>query len=114
MRANYRLVRLVRTASSEVYLAWSGETRIAQIDLHYTDGLAHATVVLDAALERSVLEALVNQIDEDIVSSTLPPFDREDLFVTVYTGQEVLHLSDGDDMDGLDDSDLDDDEDEPF
>ena len=40
---NYKLIRLVRTQSSEVYLIWDDDRRIGQIDLHYAHDTIHGT-----------------------------------------------------------------------
>ncbi|MBI5833582.1 MAG: hypothetical protein HZB16_14880 [Armatimonadetes bacterium] len=94
---DFKLVRLVRTPSSEVYLIWDEQTRLGQVDLHYADGLVHGTVILEKQVEREQIEALIGQLDEDIVSSYLPDFEREDFFVNVFTGEEILSYSDNDD-----------------
>jgi hypothetical protein len=94
----YRLVRIVRTVSSEIYLVWEGDHRIGQVDLHYPsqyrDPLIHATVLLEVSLSAEEEEALVTQIDEDVVSAYLPHFDRQDFLITVYRGQEVSQYND--------------------
>lgn len=100
--ADYKLVRLVRTPSSEVYLMWQGAARMGQVDIHYADGLVHVTVILEQALDRPGIEALIGQLDDDVISSYLPDFEREDLFVNVYTGEEILSYSDGEDDDAED------------
>ncbi len=100
--------RLVRTQSSEIYLIWENDDaendrRIGQLDLHYAGDNIHATLVLEADLPVNTEEELLAQIDEDIVSSYLPSFDREDLLVTVFRGEEISSYTDSsgtlDDMD---------------
>lgn len=122
----YRLSRLVRTQSSEIYLVWDEERRIGQLDLHFAHDTIHATLVLEADLPVNTEEELLSQIDEDIVSSYLPSFDREDFLVTVFRGEEISSYTDssaalddmsdeafddGDDDDNNDDDDDDDDDD---
>jgi hypothetical protein len=84
-----RLVRLLRTLSSEIYLVWRGEERIGQIDLHLADGSVQADIFLEVPLEDYEREALLRQLDEDVVSSYLPSFEREQFIVTVFVGREV-------------------------
>jgi hypothetical protein len=113
----YRLSRLVRTQSSEIFLVWEEDRRIGQLDLHYAHDTIHATLVLEADLPVNVEEELLSQIDDDIVSSYLPSFDREDFLVTVFRGEEISSYTDSsgalDDMDdesfGEDDDDDDND-----
>ena len=119
---HYRLSRLVRTASSEIFLIWEDDRRIGQIDLHYAieSRTVHATLLLEADLTVAVEEELLAQIDDDIVSSYLPSFEREDFLVTVFRGEEISNYTDSsgalDDMDddhfGEDDDEDEDDEDD--
>ncbi len=116
----YRLSRLVRTQSSEIFLLWEEDRRIGQLDLHFAieSRTIHATLILEADLPVSVEEELLAQIDDDIVSSYLPSFEREDFLVTVFRGEEISNYTDSsgalDDMDdepfGEDDDDDDDDD----
>ena len=117
----YRLSRLVRTQSSEIFLIWEEDRRIGQLDLHFAieSRTVHATLVLEADLSVSVEEELLAQIDDDIVSSYLPSFEREDFLVTVFRGEEISNYTDSsgalDDMDDEhfeDDDNEDDDEDD--
>lgn len=109
----YRLSRLVRTQSSEVFLIWEEDRRIGQLDLHYAHTTIHATLVLEADLPVSVEEELLSQIDDDIVSSYLPSFEREDFLVTVFRGEEISTYNDSSGaLDDMDDEPFEDDEDE--
>jgi len=117
-RYRYRLSRLVRTQSSEIFLIWEEDRRIGQLDLHYTHDTIHATLILEADLPVNTEEELLAQIDEDVVSSYLPSFDREDFLVTVFRGEEISSYTDSsgalDDMDdeGFEDEEGDDDDDD--
>ena len=97
----YRLSRLVRTQSSEIYLIWEDERRVGQIDFHFAQDTIHATLILEQDLNPEQEEELLSQIDEDIVSSYLPSFDREDFLVTVFRGEEISSYTDS--AGGLDD-----------
>ena len=118
----YRLSRLVRTQSSEIFLIWEDDRRIGQLDLHFAveSRTIHATLILEADLPVSTEEELLAQIDDDVVSSYLPSFEREDFLVTVFRGEEISNYTDSsgalDDMDdepfGEDDDDDDEDEDD--
>src|SRR3990170_7638423 len=85
----FRIVRLLRTLSSEIYVIWDDERRVGQLDLHYADGSIHASLMLEAELTDREQHDLYAQIDEDVVSSYLPSFEREEFVVTVFRGQEV-------------------------
>jgi hypothetical protein len=100
-----RLVRVVRTESSEVYIIWQDDVRLGQVDLHYGWDLIHATLLLEKDLTSEQQADLVDLIDQDVVSSHLPRFAREDFLVTVFRGQELDPFSDGPDAEELDDED---------
>jgi len=89
------LVRVARTEASEIYIIWQEDVRLGQIDLHFGFELIHGTLVIERDLSTGEIEALVDQIDLDVVSSHLPQFAREDFIVTVFRGQEIDSFSDG-------------------
>jgi len=93
LNSKFRLSRLVRTAASEIYIIWQGERRIGQAHLHYAHDTIHATVLLELDIPVTDEEDLLQQIDEDIVSSYLPSFEREDLLVTIFRGEETNSFS---------------------
>lgn len=93
MPEKFKLSRLVRTVSSEIYMIWEGEKRVGQIHLHFAHYTVHVTVMLEVDLSLSDEEELLAQTDEDIVSSYLPSFEREEMLVTVFRGEEVSSFS---------------------
>jgi len=92
-KTKFKLSRLVRTASSEIYVLWEGETRVGQVHLHYAHDTIHAALLLEVDLTVTEEEDLLEAIDEDIVSSYLPSFEREDLLVTVFRAEEISSFS---------------------
>jgi hypothetical protein len=104
--AQFRLSRLVRTVGSEIYVIWDGDTRVGQVHLHYSHDIIHAALLLEIELQVHDEEALLEMIDEDIVSSYLPSFEREDFLVTIYRAEEISSFSfASNDMDALDSDD---------
>ncbi len=85
----FRLVRLLRTLSSEIYLIWQADQRIGQADIHYADSSVQANLFLETPLPEEQRNDLLRQLDEDIVSSYLPSFDRDQFIVTIFVGEEV-------------------------
>lgn len=92
----YNFARTVRTNTSEIYSMMDEDDSIGQVDVHFTPDIAYATVVLNKVLDESRLRDLVASIDEQIVASVLPPFDRLDFVVSVFHGSEVGTFSDPD------------------
>jgi hypothetical protein len=98
----FRVSRLVRTASSEIYVIWQGEARVGQVHLHYAHDTIHAALLLEMDLTVTEEEELLEVVDEDIVSSYLPSFEREDLLVTMFRAEEISSFSyASNDMEGL-------------
>ena len=85
----FRMVRLLRTLSSEVYLIWENETRVGQVDLHFADSSVQANVFLESELSAEECNLIFQQLDDDIVSSYLPSFERDQFIITVFVGREV-------------------------
>ncbi len=102
MEARFRFTRLVRTQTSEIYLVWEEENRVAQLDLHYAGETIHATLILETDFSVTSEEEMLTQIDEDIVSSHLPTFDRTDFIVTVFRGNEISSYTDAGSMEAED------------
>lgn len=111
METRFKLTRLVRTQSSEIYLMWDGDKRIGQIDMHYAHDTIHATVIFETDLTVNEEEELLAQIDDDIVTSYLPRFEREDFVAHVFRGEEISRYTDC--SGAMDDMDEDEDDDEP-
>lgn len=104
VETRFKLTRLVRTQTSEIYLMWEGEKRIGQADIHFAHDTIHATVIFESDLTVSEEEELLAQIDEDIVTSYLPRFDREDFVAHVFRGEEISRYTDSNGtLDELDD-----------
>lgn len=104
----FKMTRLVRTQTSEVYLIWDDDRRVGRLDLHYAHDTIHGTLVLETDLPIEQEEGLITQIDDDIVYAYLPPFDREDLSITVFRGEEISSYTDSSGaMEDMDDEDED-------
>ena len=98
----FRLVRLLRTLSSEIYVIWRGEQRVGQADIHFADNSVQADLFLESPLAEDEQKDLIRQLDDDVVSSYLPSFDRDQFIVTIFVGQEVDSFNwppGGDDID---------------
>jgi len=89
----FNLSRLVRTVSSEIYVIWEGDKRIGQLHLHFAHYTIHVTVMLETDISLTEEEELLAQVDEDIVSSYLPTFEREEMLVTIFRGEEISAFS---------------------
>ncbi len=93
MADTFKLSRLVRTVSSEIYVVWEGERRVGQIHVHYAHYTVHVTMIFEVDVTLSEEEELLAAIDDDIVSSYLPSFEREEMLVTVFRGEETSSFS---------------------
>ncbi len=94
MNSRFKLMRIVRTSSSEIFVIWEDDERIGQLDVHYAGDTIHATLILETDLSVTSEEELLSQVDQDVVSSYLPIFNRGNLLVTVYRGEEISTYTD--------------------
>lgn len=79
--------RQSRTPSSEQYRLVQNERPLGHLDIHYGHTEAFGTLVLDRELAEEDLNAVIEQISDDLVLSS--DVTGEDFFVRVYVGQEV-------------------------
>jgi hypothetical protein len=91
--ADFHLVRSVRTLSSEVYVVWDGERRVGQLDAHFAGSIIYGNLMIETDLSADDKERLYQQVDEDVISSYLPSFERDDFILTVFRGEEVESFS---------------------
>ena len=105
--ADYRFAREARTPYSEVYAIDDGQHSLGRVDVHYTASATHATLIVHHSLSEELVQSLLEELDDQIVTSADPY--REDLVVTVWRGEEVGVFAD---ESSLDDDDDDDDDDE--
>lgn len=103
-----KLVRVVRTTSSESYMIWQDDTRLGQVDVHLGVDLIHATLILEKDLDAAAQAKLIEILDLDVVSSHMSAYERENFLVTVWRGTELESFSDGEPE--VDDDDDDDEE----
>src|SRR5437868_1757775 len=94
MDGRFRLMRLVRTSSYEIYLIWEEKNRVGQHDLHLANETIQATLILETDLAVTLEQELREEVDEDIVSSYLLGFDRDDFLVNVFRGEEISSYTD--------------------
>lgn len=89
---NTRFERQYRTANSEGYLIFDGDDRLGRLELHYTSTVVYGTLVVERELEEDDVLDLIEQTDDELVSTADVP--REDYLVSVYQGREVGTYSD--------------------
>src|SRR5260370_41502858 len=82
----------VRPEWSENFNVFGGAGRIGRVDIHYGRFEVHATLRLDVELTDDELQALIDQLDEELVQTHDP--EREDFLVTVYKAEELGFYSD--------------------
>ena len=92
--SEYYFERECRTPYSECYAIEMDGNEVARVDVHFTGGMAYATLCVNESLSDEDVRELVGEIDEKLVLTT-DPF-REDFVVTVWTGRESAVYSDED------------------
>ena len=101
-----RFERAVRTESSEVFAVYGGARRLGRVDLHYGRFEVNATLLLEVDLTDDELQALIDQLDEELVQTHDP--EREEFLVTVFKSEELGFYSDEFEEDDDDDDEEDD------
>ena len=84
--------RQYRTDSSEGYHLRAPEGAVGRIDLHFASANVYATLVIKVDLSEEHVLRLIERIDELLVLSA--ETRRDDLYVTVFRGEEVGFYSD--------------------
>ncbi len=94
--AEYGFQREVRTPSSESFFVIDAEDRdVGRLDIHYPQGMVHATLVLKEEVSEADLREIVNQFFQDM--NQLIGVDGIKIAVHAYQGEDkgVFH---GDDL----------------
>ena len=81
--------RVARTDRSEQYLIWDGDIRVGHLHLHYVYDIVYMTLCLEIDMTGEQRDDLVDEIDDEIISSVIPPYDRHALNVTVMRATDV-------------------------
>lgn len=84
--------RQYRTGSSEGYHLRSAEAPLGRLDLHFGSSNVYATLVIHVDLGEADILRLIERIDALLVLSA--ETQRDDLYVTVFRGEEVGFYSD--------------------
>ena len=84
--------RQYRTGSSEGYHLRSAGDPVGRLDLHFASSNVYATLVIRVDLSEADILRLIERIDERLVLSA--ETQRDDLYVTVFRGEEVGFYSD--------------------
>ena len=90
---NYSFSRILRTLSSEIYLAYENKDhKVAEIHLHYVGASIFCTVLIEES-ETFDINNLLEALESDVVSSCIPDYEREDFSVVVFKAKEVSSFS---------------------
>lgn len=103
----YVFMRQFRTASSEGYAIMDHDSRIGRVDLHFATEKVYATIVLEREMTETEVATIIDEIDNNLVSSAT--VKREDLNVWVYTGTEMGFFTDEDPYQEEEETELEDD-----
>ena len=83
----YRFERICRTPSSEAYVIADDEEVVARVDLHFTAEDVYGVLVVERDLDEDGIEALRQEIDDELVLTATTA--REDFSLAVYRGTPV-------------------------
>lgn len=80
----FRFERICRTPHSEAYLVVDGEDVVARVDLHFTASVVYGVLIAERELDDAAIEALRQEIDDELVLTAVTP--RDDFSLAVYRG----------------------------
>ena len=83
----YRFERICRTPHSEAYVIADEEEVVARVDLHFTATDVYGVMVVERDLDEDGIEALREEIDDELVLTATAA--REDFLLAVYRGTPV-------------------------
>jgi hypothetical protein len=83
----FRFERICRTPHSEAYLVVEDEEVVARVDLHFTSSVVYGILVTERELDDAAIEALRQEIDDEIVLTAVTP--RDDFSLAVYRGVPI-------------------------
>ena len=92
---NYTLQRELRTPHSESFFVVDGDDRdVGRLDVHFPQGMVHATLILRESLTDEDLRDVVNRFIQEM--NHLVGVDGMEVAVHVYQGEErgVFHNDD--------------------
>lgn len=85
--ADYYFERECRTPYSECYTVLDGDTTVGRIDLHFAEGVVHATLTVAESLTSDNIEELINAAEEDLVDAV--GITKEEMVVHVHQGRDL-------------------------
>ena len=85
--ANFYFERECRTPDSEGYTIVEDDVGVGRVDVHFADGVVHATVNVAESLTASSIQELIDTIDQELVDSV--GIIREDMIVHVHQGRDL-------------------------
>ena len=83
----FRFERICRTPHSEAYLVVEEEEVVARVDLHFTASVVYGILVVEREVDDASIEALRQEIDDELVLTAVTP--RDDFSLAVYRGVPV-------------------------
>ena len=86
--------RECRTPYSEAYTIFEDDRPVGRLDLHFAEGVIHATLCVSERLTQEAVQELLEAIDEELLDAV--GIDRDEFIVHVYQGQEIAVYGDGD------------------
>lgn len=85
--AQYYFEREVRTPNGECYTILEDGMSVGRLDLHFTAGIVHGTLVVSESLTQEAVQELMTMIDEDLTDAI--GVERDDLVIHVHQGRDL-------------------------
>lgn len=79
--------RECRTPHSECYTVMQDDNPLGRVDIHYAQGVIHATLSIAESLTNDDIQFLVDRIDEELLDSV--GIARQEVIVHVHQGRDL-------------------------
>lgn len=85
--ARFVFERECRTPYSECYTIVEDDVGVGRVDLHFTEGVVHATVAVAESLTAGAIHELVETIDQEVVDAV--GIIRDEVIYHVHQGRDL-------------------------
>ncbi len=85
--SSFYFERECRTPNSECYTILEDGNPIGRLDLHFTDSIVHATLVVGERLTQEAIQDLISIVDEDLIDAV--GIERDEFVVHVHQGRDL-------------------------
>lgn len=85
--AKFNFERECRTPFSECYTVLENDAPVGRVDIHFAEGVVHATLAVNEGLTSERIQELVDTVDGELVDAV--GITRQEIIVHVHQGRDL-------------------------